>query len=119
MFVPITHKRKEAHMATAGLVIRIMPGGEQPALAQIRIFPGVADVRPVPGSEHSPCFAVVLDSPSVTLKRDMEHLAEMPQVQAVDVAYISYEDDLEESGSIPCPPSAHVSGFHSPRGEQP
>ena len=25
-------------MATAGLVIRIMPGGEQPALAQIRIF---------------------------------------------------------------------------------
>ena len=95
-------------MATAGLVIRIMPGGEQPALAQIRIFPGVADVRPVPGTEHSPCFAVVLESPSVTLKRDMEHLA-----------YISYEDDLEESGSIPCPPSAHVSGFHSPRGEQP
>ena len=76
MFVPVTHKRKEAHMATAGLVIRIMPGGEQPALAQIRIFPGVADVRPVPGTEHSPCFAVVLESPSVTLKRDMEHLAD-------------------------------------------
>lgn len=105
-------------MATAGLVIRVMPGEEQPVLRQIRIFPGVADIRPVPGTEHSPCFAVVLESPSVTLKRDLEHLAEVPQVQAVDVAYISYEDDLEESGSIPCPPSAHASVFRSPRGER-
>ena len=98
-------------MATAGLVIRVMPGEEQPVLRQIRIFPGVADIRPVPGTEHSPCFAVVLE-------RDLEHLAEVPQVQAVDVAYISYEDDLEESGSIPCPPSAHASVFRSPRREQ-
>lgn len=106
-------------MATAGLVIRIMPRWRTAGIGTDTYLPGCGGCPAVPGTEHSPCFAVVLESPSVTLKRDMEHLAEMPQVQAVDVAYISYEDDLEESGSIPCPPSAHVSGFHSPRGEQP
>ena len=49
-------------------------------------------------------LAVVLESPSHTLQRDLEEMNGLPHVLMLDVAFINYEDDLDSQGHMACPP---------------
>lgn len=88
-------------MAIAGIVISVA----QDRLSEVREFvrdvPGVLDVQLV-CEEHK--LAVVLESPSRTLQKDLESLRDLPHVLEVEVAYANYEDDLDSEGHMACPP---------------
>lgn len=88
-------------MAIAGIVV----SAPQERLAELRILllgqRGVLEVRETAGAGR---LAVVLESPSHTLQRDLEHVNGLPHVLMLDVAFINYEDDLDSQGHMRCPP---------------
>ena len=88
-------------MAIAGIVI----SAPQERLAGLRglllDLRGVLEVREVAEAGK---LAVVLESPSHSLQRDLEYVNGLPHVLMLDVAFINYEDDLDSQGHMPCPP---------------
>lgn len=88
-------------MAIAGIVV----SAPQERLAGLRglllDLRGVLEVHEVAGAGK---LAVVLESPSHTLQRDLEEMNGLPHVLMLDVAFINYEDDLDSQGHMACPP---------------
>ena len=88
-------------MAIAGIVISAPQerlAGLRGSLLDLR---GVLEVREVAETGK---LAVVLESPSHTLQRDLEEINGLPHVLMLDVAFINYEDDLDSQGHMACPP---------------
>ena len=92
-------------MAIAGIVLNVAEGRLLEVREALRTFPGVVDVQ---GVEDDCKLAVVLESPSHTLQANLAALRDVAHVLELDVAYINYEEDLDEEGHMPCPP-------HQPR----
>lgn len=87
-------------MAIAGIVISAPRHRLTQVRELVRLVPGVLDVQFVDGQ---PRLAVVLESPSQTLQKDLEGLRALPDVLELDVAYANYEDDLDSDGHMACP----------------
>jgi len=49
-------------------------------------------------------LAAVLEAPAAAMEDELARLREWEGVLAVDIALLSYEDELEDGGEISCPP---------------
>ena len=96
-------------MAIAGVVISCLREHLLPLCNELRATRGVLEVQEVPDVDK---LAVVLESSSRTLQGYLEYVNGLPHVLALDVAFINYEDDMDITGHMPCPP-------HRPRGRGP
>jgi len=88
-------------MAIAGLVVlttRDACGAVRDALQSAE---NITDLRP--GGDDCR-LAAVLEAPAADMEDELARLREWEGVLAVDIALLSYEDELEDGGEIPCPP---------------
>lgn len=88
-------------MAIAGIVVSVLCEHLKPLCSELRATKGVLEVQEVPGTDK---LAVVLESPSQSLQGYLEYVNGLPHVLALDVAFINYEDDMDNQGNMPCPP---------------
>ena len=92
-------------MAIAGVVLLTTQEGSHSVLEALRADAKITDVRP--GGE--PCkLAAVLEAPSQDMEDELSRLLAWEGVLTVDIALISYEDEVAAGGEIRCPP-------HKPR----
>ncbi len=89
-------------MAIAGIVVNVTAAGQSQACEALRRVPGIVDVRAL---EDGCRLAAVLEAPSQRLQDDLEAVNDLEHVLQVDVAYINYEEDLDDSGHMACPPN--------------
>jgi nitrate reductase NapAB chaperone NapD len=88
-------------MAIAGLVLLTTP--ESCGLVQeaLQAATNITELRP--GGE--PCrLAAVLEAPSRDMEDELSRLRAWEGVLTVDIALLSYEDELGEGLKIQCPP---------------
>ncbi len=104
-------------MAIAGIVVNVTAEGQSQACEALRRAPGIVDVRSL---EDGCRLAAVLESPSQRLQDDLKALNDLEHVLQVDVAYVNYEEDLDDSGHMACPPDGgrrrHRRGCDVPEG---
>ena len=92
-------------MAIAGLVVLTTQECCHAVLQALRADAKITDVSP--GGE--PCrLAAVLEAPSQAMEDEISRLLAWEGVLTVDIALLSYEDEVAEGGEIRCPP-------HKPR----
>ncbi|MDR0466212.1 MAG: chaperone NapD [Deltaproteobacteria bacterium] len=88
-------------MAIAGLVLLTTPEAYGAVLEALRADEGIADVQPV----EEPCrIAAVLEAPSQDMEDALSRILAWEGVLTVDIALLSYEDEVEDGGEIRCPP---------------
>jgi nitrate reductase NapAB chaperone NapD len=92
-------------MAIAGLVLLTTREGYFPVLEALRTDAKITDVTP--GGEPGR-IAAVLEAPSQDMEDEISRLLAWEGVLTVDIALLSYEDEVAEGGEIRCPP-------HKPR----
>ena len=95
-------------MAIAGLLIMAEAAHAAAVQERLRAEPDVVEVR---ATEDPARLAVVLETASDRVEAAMTALLQWEGVLAVDMAFVSYEDDLDATGGIACPP-------HKPRKHQ-
>ena len=88
-------------MAIAGLVIMGVADRMDQVRAALQATPGIVDVQ---ATQDSARLAAVLEAGADRVEAVMAALLEHEGVLTVDLAYLSYEDDLAAGGEIPCPP---------------
>ena len=92
-------------MAIAGLVVMTTQEGYRPVWEALSADAKITDVRP--GGE--PCrLAAVLEAPSRDMEDELSRLLAWEGVLTVDIALLSYEDEVAAGKEIQCPP-------HKPR----
>ena len=92
-------------MAIAGLVLLTTQEGYYPVWEALLADTKITEVRP--GGE--PCrLAAVLEASSRDMEDELTRLLAWEGVLTVDIALLSYEDEVEAGGTIQCPP-------HKPR----
>ena len=88
-------------MAIAGIVVT----GTEPVgpgmLEGLRAVPGLGDLR---RTEDPRKLAAVFEAPSEAMQAGLTGIEALDGVLTVELAFLSYEDDLEERGAIGCPP---------------
>ena len=87
-------------MAVAGLIVHGDKGGAEAVRARLSAFPGIVETRDLGDAWR---VAAVLESPAADIQKQLEAIQALPEVLHVDVAYANFEDDVDESGHIPCP----------------
>ena len=88
-------------MAIAGLVLLTTPEARSAVLDALLTETGITDVQP--GGD--PCrIAAVLEAPARNMEDELSRLLAWEGVLTVDIALLSYEDEVEEGGAISCPP---------------
>jgi nitrate reductase NapAB chaperone NapD len=88
-------------MAIAGLVVMTTQEGYQPVWEALSADARITDVRP--GGE-SCRLAAVLEASSRDMEDELSRLLAWEGVLTVDIALLSYEDEVAAGGDIPCPP---------------
>ena len=92
-------------MAIAGVVLLTTREGCQSVFEALRADAKITEVRQ--GGE--PCkLAAVLEAPSQDMEDELSRLLAWEGVLTVDIALLSYEDEVAAGGEIRCPP-------HKPR----
>lgn len=87
-------------MAIAGLLVMGESGHMDAVRARLADMQGVVGIE---ATEDACRMAVVLEKPADQVESAMSHMLALENVLTVDLAYLSYEDDLSENGHIPCP----------------
>jgi len=88
-------------MAVAGLVVLTTQDARNAVRDALQAAKNITDLRP--GGDACR-FAAVLEAPSQDMEDELARLREMEGVLTVDIALLSYEDELAEGGEILCPP---------------
>ena len=92
-------------MAIAGLVLLTTQEACHAVLAALRAETQITDIS----LGGDPCrIAAVLEAPSQDMEDALSRLLAWEGVLTVDIALLSYEDEVAEGGEIRCPP-------HKPR----
>lgn len=91
-------------MAIVGLVVMGLAEHMEHIRALLDSEPDVVEVQ---STKDATRLAVVLETGADKVEGAMSHMLTWDGILTVDLAYVSYEDDLE-AGGIACPPhSAH------------
>ncbi|MDO5536432.1 MAG: hypothetical protein Q4F72_02730 [Desulfovibrionaceae bacterium] len=99
-------------MAIAALLLMIQPERRERTLACVSAFPGVVETKTAADGR----LACVFERGSLELQKGLEDLNGLEGVIQMDVVYINYEDDLDETGHMACPPDGGR-GRHGRRGD--
>lgn len=91
----------EAHMAIAGVLVMGLREQMAEIRRQMEATRGITAIR---ATNDDGKWAAVLEAPSENMEAALSALKEMEGVLAVDLAFLSYEDDLTDRGTIICPP---------------
>lgn len=86
-------------MAIAAIVIHTSPENLEAAKASLQERPEIVEASIVPPAK----IAAALETPVQTLQSSLEAIQALSWVWNLDLAYVNYEDDLEQSGQIACP----------------
>jgi len=92
-------------MAVAGLVVLTTQESRNAVWDALQAAKNITDLQP--GGDACR-LAAVLEAPSQDLEDELARLRELDGVLTVDIALLSYEDELADGGEIRCPP-------HKPR----
>jgi len=92
-------------MAIAGLVLMTTPEGYPAIMEALSGDAKVTDIRPV---EEGSRIAAVLEAPSQDMENEISRLLAWEGMLTVDIALLTYEDEVAEGKEIQCPP-------HKPR----
>ena len=92
-------------MAIAGLVLLTTQEACHTVLEALSAEAKITEARPV---GESCKLAAVLEAPSQDMEGELSRLLAWEGVLTVDIAFLSYEDEVAEGGEIRCPP-------HKPR----
>lgn len=87
-------------MTIAGLVIMGTAQSMKALKAKLMGNPSIVEIQE---SSEDTRIAAVVETDSDKVESFMSSLLEWDEVVTVDVAYINYEDDIEDKGHIPCP----------------
>lgn len=88
-------------MAIAGLLIMLEDGRASDVLQRLRAHTRITEVQETGDAQR---LAAVLETASDRVETEMGLLLDWDGVLTVDLAYLSYEDDMEDTGRIACPP---------------
>jgi len=92
-------------MAIAGLVLMTTQEGYQAILEALTVETKITEVRPL-GEDCR--IAAVLEAPSQDMEDEISRLLAWEGMLTVDIALLTYEDEVAEGREIQCPP-------HKPR----
>jgi nitrate reductase NapAB chaperone NapD len=92
-------------MAIAGVVLMTTQEARSAVWEALQAATNISDLRP--GGDACR-LAAVLEAPSQDMEDELSRLRDLEGVLTVDIALLSYEDELAEGGEIRCPP-------HKPR----
>ncbi|MFI3270659.1 MAG: chaperone NapD [Pseudomonadota bacterium] len=87
-------------MAIVGLVITAAPNQKDTLRMALQAMSGIVDVA---DTQDAMRLAVVFEAPSQEVNSELKVLQKWECVLAVDIAYLTYEDDIDQGG-IECPP---------------
>jgi nitrate reductase NapAB chaperone NapD len=88
-------------MAIAGLVLLTTQEARSSIWEALLAAANITELRP--GGD--PCrFAAVLEAPSQDMEEELSRLRAWDGMLAVDIALLSYEDEMADGGEIRCPP---------------
>lgn len=87
-------------MSIVGLVITAAPEQKETLRMALQAMSGIVDVTDTTDSMR---LAVVFEAPSQEVHSELKAMQKWECVLAVDIAYLSYEDDID-NGGIECPP---------------
>ena len=88
-------------MAIAGLVVLTTQEARDAVRAALQAARNITDVR-LGGDACR--LAAVLEAPSRAMEDELARLRAWEGVLTVDIALLSYEDELADGGEIRCPP---------------
>ncbi len=88
-------------MAIAGILVQTDADAAEAVWTRLAVDPRIAEVQraEVPGR-----MVAVLEAASDCMEQEFKRLAAWEGVLSVDLAYLTYEDELADGGSIKCPP---------------
>ena len=92
-------------MAITGLVITPVSGQEEAVAASLAALPYISALQPI---EDTGRFAAVVEAPMLEVENAVNEVLAQEGVVSVELALLTCEDEVEENGTIPCPP-------HKPR----
>ena len=95
-------------MSIAGIILVASEDGLDGLEASLRRRECVLEMRRTPADAEIRGLAVVLERPSALLRAELGEMRGLPGVEALHLVYADYEDDLDESGNMPCPPRKDV-----------
>lgn len=87
-------------MAIAGILVYTAPGTTNDVRTLLEQDACICEVRT---TEESDLLAAVLEAPSNRINKECERVGAIEGVLSLGLAYMSYEDDIEETGAVPCP----------------
>lgn len=87
-------------MAIAGIVLQVLPVSLGEVSASLQAVAEILDVRPAPPDR----IAASVECASIKILAALKKIGSMPGVINLELVYVNYEDDLESTGTIACPP---------------
>lgn len=88
-------------MAIAGILVQTDTDAAEAVWTQLKADPGIAEAH---RSEIPGRLVAVLEAASDRMEQEFRRLAAWDGVLSVDLAYLTYEDELAEGDAIKCPP---------------
>lgn len=88
-------------MAIAGILVQTDAETAEAVWTRLSVDPRIAEVHraEVPGR-----MVAVLEADSDRMEQEFKRLAAWDGVLSIDLAYLTYEDELADGGTIKCPP---------------
>lgn len=89
-------------MALASVCLTILPQATPNLLGTLRQYPQITEIQPLDNYK----IALVIEETADKLTGLLKVLADLPNVSALDLVFVNYEDDKDSNGHIPVPPEA-------------
>ncbi|WP_035068006.1 chaperone NapD [Nitratidesulfovibrio termitidis] len=88
-------------MAIAGILVQTDTDAAEAVWTRLSVDPHIAEAHraEIPGR-----MVAVLEADSDRMEQEFKRLAAWDGVLSVDLAYLTYEDELADGGAIKCPP---------------
>lgn len=88
-------------MAIAGILLQTDTHEAEAVWTRLKTDPRIAEAM---RAEVPDRLVAVLEADSDRMEQELKRLAAWDGVLSVDLAYLTYEDELADGGSIKCPP---------------
>lgn len=91
-------------MAIASIVVHTFPASLQNLQNDLQALAEIVAARSVEPDR----IAAAVETSAAKLPRILQNIEKMPEVLNLELVFVNYEDDLDKSGGIACPPLADI-----------